>query len=46
VDGHGLVDPTDLAAAIIPRTVLVSIMLAGRSRRAGGELAATARLDV
>jgi cysteine desulfurase len=28
VDGHGLVDPRDLAAAITPQTVLVSIMLA------------------
>jgi cysteine desulfurase len=28
VDGHGLVDPHDLAAAITPNTTLVSIMLA------------------
>jgi cysteine desulfurase len=28
VDGHGLVDPADLAAAIAPDTVLVSVMLA------------------
>lgn len=28
VDGHGLVDPQDLAAAITPHTALVSIMLA------------------
>jgi cysteine desulfurase len=28
VDGHGLVDPQNLAAAITPHTVLVSIMLA------------------
>lgn len=28
VDGHGLVDPADLRAAITPRTALVSIMLA------------------
>ena len=28
VNGHGLVDPQDLAAAITPHTVLVSIMLA------------------
>jgi cysteine desulfurase len=28
VDGHGLVDPRDLATAITPHTVLVSIMLA------------------
>jgi cysteine desulfurase len=28
VDGHGLVDPADLGAAITPDTVLVSVMLA------------------
>lgn len=28
VDGHGVVDPTDLAAAITPHTALVSIMFA------------------
>jgi cysteine desulfurase len=28
VDGHGLIDPADLLAAITPRTALVSIMLA------------------
>jgi cysteine desulfurase len=28
VDGHGLVDPADLAAAITPSTVLVSVMTA------------------
>lgn len=28
VDGHGLVDPQDLAAAITQHTILVSIMLA------------------
>jgi cysteine desulfurase len=28
VDGHGLVDPADLAAAITPRTVLASVMVA------------------
>jgi cysteine desulfurase len=46
VDGHGLVDPADLAAAITPNTVLVSVMAANNETGALqpiGDLAQVAR---
>jgi cysteine desulfurase len=44
VDGNGLVDPADLAAAIIGRTVLVSIMLANNETGALQPVEALARI--
>jgi cysteine desulfurase len=44
VDGHGLVDPADLAAAMTARTVLVSVMLANNETGTVQPIAALARV--
>jgi cysteine desulfurase len=44
VDGHGLVDPDDLARAITPRTTLVSIMYANNETGTVQPLAELARV--